>query len=228
MSDSSIFEEAQITCSHNDTIVELIRGIRAHLPKMMKKVKEDDLKRASLGLAHSYSRHVCAGDPNKQDKPIMQTNALLEQLDKNINTFCMRLREWFSWHFPELGKIVTDNYIYTRIVNMIQNKEEITDDMKEKLTEFTLDEDKSQEIIDASKTSMGQELSEADQAQIKLFSERVAELVAFRETLQEYLRDRMNEVAPNLTSLIGENVGSKLITHSGSLINLAKYPASTI
>ena len=38
----------------------------------------------------------------------------------------------------------------------------------------------------------------------------------------------MSAVAPNLTSLIGEMVGSKLIAHSGSLINLAKYPASTI
>lgn len=38
----------------------------------------------------------------------------------------------------------------------------------------------------------------------------------------------MNAVAPNLTALIGEMVGSKLISHSGSLINLAKYPASTI
>ena len=35
-------------------------------------------------------------------------------------------------------------------------------------------------------------------------------------------------VAPNLASLIGETVGSKLIAHSGSLVNLAKYPASTI
>lgn len=38
----------------------------------------------------------------------------------------------------------------------------------------------------------------------------------------------MEAVAPNLTSLIGENVAAKLIAHAGSLINLAKYPASTI
>ena len=38
----------------------------------------------------------------------------------------------------------------------------------------------------------------------------------------------MYAVAPNLTALIGEMVGSKLISHSGGLINLAKYPASTI
>lgn len=38
----------------------------------------------------------------------------------------------------------------------------------------------------------------------------------------------MHNVAPNLTNLVGESVGAKLIAHSGSLTNLAKYPASTI
>merc|ERR1711976_1131815 len=38
----------------------------------------------------------------------------------------------------------------------------------------------------------------------------------------------MLDVAPNLTTLIGEQVGARLISHAGSLINLAKYPASTV
>lgn len=38
----------------------------------------------------------------------------------------------------------------------------------------------------------------------------------------------MAAVAPNLTILIGELVAAKLIAHSGSLMNLAKQPASTI
>jgi len=38
----------------------------------------------------------------------------------------------------------------------------------------------------------------------------------------------MNAVAPNLSALIGDIVGSKLISHAGGLTNLAKYPASTI
>ena len=38
----------------------------------------------------------------------------------------------------------------------------------------------------------------------------------------------MNAVAPNLATLIGEIVGSKLIAHAGGLTNLSKYPASTI
>jgi len=38
----------------------------------------------------------------------------------------------------------------------------------------------------------------------------------------------MDIVAPNLSALIGDVVGARLISHAGSLVNLAKAPASTI
>jgi nucleolar protein 56 len=104
---------------------------------------EADIKRAQLGLAHQYSREMCATDVNRQDKPIIQTIALIEQMDKNINTFCMRLREWFSWHFPEIGKIVSDNNIYSKLVHMIEKVDNVNEDMKEKLVEILLDEEKA-------------------------------------------------------------------------------------
>merc|ERR1712174_139946 len=50
----------------------------------------------------------------------------------------------------------------------------------------------------------------------------------YRMTLYDYLRNRMNAIAPNLTILVGELVGARLISHAGSLMNLAKQPASTI
>jgi len=225
---SEIFADTGITASYNESIEELIRGIRAHLPKLMKKLSDEDLTRAQLGLAHQYSREQCATDVNRQDKPIIQTIALIETMDKNINTFVMRLKEWFSWHFPELGKIVTDNGIFCKVVRFVEKRENVTEDIKEELAELVLDEEKAQQIIEAAKISMGQEMSEADVMQVKKFAERVVEQIEFREKLSLYLKERMNAVAPNLTALIGEMVGSKLISHSGSLINLAKYPASTI
>jgi len=54
------------------------------------------------------------------------------------------------------------------------------------------------------------------------------ELSKYREDLYDYLQARMHSVAPNLSALIGEIVGARLISHSGSLVNLAKCPASTI
>ena len=41
---------------------------------------------------------------------------------------------------------------------------------------------------------------------------------------RRYLLERMHAVAPNLSALIGELVGARLISHAGSLTNLAKYP----
>lgn len=57
---------------------------------------------------------------------------------------------------------------------------------------------------------------------------RVVNLSNYREILVDYLHTKMNQVAPNLASLIGDSVGARLISHSGSLINLSKCPASTI
>ena len=58
--------------------------------------------------------------------------------------------------------------------------------------------------------------------------DRVVELAQYREDLFAYLQERMHSVAPNLSALIGEVVGARLIAHSGSLVSLAKCPASTI
>ena len=56
----------------------------------------------------------------------------------------MRLKEWFSWHFPELAKIVTDNHIYTKCVNLIGIRDNINDEMKEGLTDILHDDEKAQ------------------------------------------------------------------------------------
>lgn len=186
------------------------------------------MKQAQLGLAHQYSRSRCQHDVNRQDKPIIQVIALIEQMDKNINTFAMRLKEWFSWHFPELGKIITDNTIYSKLVHYIENRENINEGMLPDLEEICMDEEKAKEIVEASLISMGQDISEADGAQIKMFSSRVVDMINYRAGLGEYLHNRMNAVAPNLSTLIGDNVAAKLISQAGSLVNLAKYPASTI
>lgn len=57
---------------------------------------------------------------------------------------------------------------------------------------------------------------------------QVIDLSEYRGQLFDYLKSRMNAIAPNLTALVGELVGARLIAHAGSLVNLAKQPASTV
>ena len=158
-----IAEKAGYQCSLNAAITEIFRGIRTHFVKFSKKLDEKTIRQAQLGLAHQFSRVKVSHDVNREDKPIIQAIAVIEQLDKNINTFAMRLREWFSWHFPELGKIVSDNQIYAQLVNLIENKNNATEDLLPQLEELTLDEEKAREIVEAAKISMGQDMGETDQ-----------------------------------------------------------------
>merc|ERR1712107_694284 len=58
--------------------------------------------------------------------------------------------------------------------------------------------------------------------------QQVVEMDKYRAQLYEYLKNRMMAIAPNLTLLVGELVGARLISHAGSLMNLAKHPASTV
>jgi nucleolar protein 56 len=50
-------------------------------------------------------------------------------MDKNINTLCMRLKEWFGWHFPEMAKIVTDNEVYVKLVALLKTKETLSEEI---------------------------------------------------------------------------------------------------
>ncbi len=159
---------------------------------------------------------------------IIQSIALLDQLDKDINTFAMRVREWYGWHFPELKNLVKDNFVYARVSAYIQDKAKFTEDKIAGLTEVVEDEALAQQIYKAAKISMGMETSEQDMANIIIFTERMISLALYRKQLYSYLEDKMSTVAPNLSSLIGDTVAARLIQKAGSLTSLAKCPASTV
>merc|ERR1712078_519115 len=75
---------------------------------------------------------------------------------------------------------------------------------------------------------MGTEISDHDLNHIKSLCEQVIELSDYRGQLYDYLKNRMAAIAPNLTYMVGELVGARLISHAGSLMNLAKHPSSTV
>lgn len=65
-------------------------------------------------------------------------------------------REWYGYHFPELIKIVSDNYTYCRLAKLIGNRKELSEESLEALEEIVMDSAKAQAILDASRSSMGQ------------------------------------------------------------------------
>ncbi|KAI0527539.1 hypothetical protein KFK09_003143 [Dendrobium nobile] len=225
---SQIFEVTKIPCQSNDFVLEILRGVRLHFDRFIQDLKPNDLEKAQLGLGHSYSRAKVKFNVNRVDNMVIQAIFLLDTLDKDINTFSMRVREWYSWHFPELVKIINDNYLYAKVAMFLEDKSNLSEDHIPQLADIIGDEEKANEILEAARASMGQDLSPIDLINVKQFAQRVMDLSDYRKKLYEYLVTKMNDIAPNLTSLIGEVVGARLISHAGSLSNLAKCPASTL
>jgi nucleolar protein 56 len=225
---TAVQESLGFPCQVNQTVSEICRGIRQHFTSYISALDGGNLSKAQLGLGHSYSRAKVKFNVNRSDNMIIQAICILDQLDKDINTFSMRVREWYSWHFPELNKLVPDMFIYARSVAFIQNKESLNKDKLAELTAIVLDEDVSAQILQAARVSMGMEMSEVDMRNVMRFTDKLVSLGAFRKQLHEYLSTKMSFVAPNLGALIGEMVAARLISHAGSLTNLAKCPASTV
>ena len=155
---------------------------------------------------------------------VIQAVGLLDDLDKEINNYAMRLREWYGWHFPEVGKIIADNLTYAKVVQAIGMR---TNTKHTNLSEILTPEDESH-VKEAAEISMGSEISTEDELNIKELCAQIIFLSEYRASLSEYLRNRMMQIAPNLTIMVGELVAARLISHAGSLISLAKMPASTI
>lgn len=212
-----------------EPVPDLMRGIRLHASKLLKGLEANYITKAQLGLGHSYSRSKLKFNVNRIDNMIIQAIALLDQLDKDVNLFSMRIREWYGYHFPELVKLVPDNYQYARVAQFIGDKDVLDE---EKLPDLAviLDDDSTlaQNILDAARGSMGSSLSEIDMLNISAFAVRVVSIAEYRKSLISYLSEKMNLVAPSLTALLGERISARLISHAGSLTNLSKYPASTV
>ncbi|TYI16360.1 hypothetical protein ES332_A08G249400v1 [Gossypium tomentosum] len=172
---NAIKEKLKIDCVHNTYVMELLRGVRTQLTELISGLGAQDLAPMSLGLSHSLSRYKLKFSADKVDTMIVQAIGLLDDLDKELNTYAMRIREWYGWHFPELTRIVQDNIHYAKTVKLM-----------------------------------------------------LLSSISQRAQLYDYLKSRMNTVAPNLTALVGELVGARLIAHGGSLLNIAKKPGSTV
>lgn len=213
-----------ITPVADSSTTELYRNIRSHLTDLIPGLQSENLRSLALGLSHSLSRHKLRFSPDKVDVMIVQAISLLDDLDKELNTYAMRVKEWYGWHFPELGKILNDNLAYARVILAVGLR---TNTSQTDLSDI-LPEEIETAVKAAAEVSMGTEITEEDLLNITMLADHVVRYTEVRQQLSSYLEARMRAIAPNLTELVGTLVGARLIAHAGSLMSLAKNPGSTI
>ena len=230
---SAIHDELNIPVVCNENVAEMSRCIRLHAEKLLPEHNEGDIPRAQCGLGHAFSRNKVKFNVHRSDNMIIQASALMEHMDKGVNLLGMRVKEWYGWHFPELAKEVPEPLKDASVALLIGNRSSLEgadeEEVKAKLSDI-LDGDEAvaARVYEKAVTSMGGDMAEVDWDCIRTFARRVASLGEYRVSLAQYLVDKMMLVAPNLTQLMGQTIGAKLISKAGSLTNLAKAPASMI
>lgn len=201
---------ASIRVETGEEIDAVAREIHERMAELLN-INSVELNRACLLLAHALSRKKLEMVPQKMDHVLVQSIKMLEKLDKDINNKCMRVREWYGMHFPELDKIFEDNKVYLENVQRQLQGEEVDEEVKE-----------------AMEKTIGGDLNSEDKSLLLQNVSLVLQMYTTRATLQEHLRKRMHQIAPNILELLGEYTGAKMIAHAGSLSELAMKSASTI
>ncbi len=165
------------------------------------------------------------GASEKRDLIIAQGIQTLDDLDRTVNLFMGRLREWYGVYFPELDRLIEKHETYSRLVMNLGDRESYT---AEALEKENVPKERAALVAKAAESSMGADIAERDLQQIQELAKNVLSFYELRKNMDNYVDRTMEEMAPNVRAVAGALLGARLIAISGSLQNLAMRPASTI
>lgn len=92
---NAIKDKLDLQCVANSSVQELLRCIRTQSDSLLAGLPKKEMTAMALGLAHSLSRYKLKFSPDKIDTMIVQAQCLLDDLDKELNNYMMRAREWY-------------------------------------------------------------------------------------------------------------------------------------
>jgi nucleolar protein 56 len=184
-----------------------------------------DLSVWTRNVSMELAKLKVKGAVEKRDLIVAQAIQTLDDLDRTVNLFMARIREWYGVHFPELDRLIEKHETYARLIVKLGDKSNFT---LEALDKEDVPKAKAEAIAKVAAASMGADVAEEDLTQIQALSRDVLGLYELRKAMEAYLEKTMSEVAPNTQALVGSLLGARLIAVAGGLRNLALRPASTI
>ncbi len=146
----------------------------------------------------------------QEDNLISQAISNLNEIDKIVNIFSKRTREWYALYCPEIVEKIDDQEAFAELI-FSKSKAEL-------LKEFKIDP----------KTSMGADLAKFHVEEIIEVAKEISQMFELRKKHEQYLEKVMSSYCPNLLELAGATIGAKLIELGKGLKHLAMLPASTI
>ncbi len=162
-------------------------------------LRERALQRAESKIEEQVGRDVSLGKILK----------ILDTREESLRNDVEQFLDFYSLHFPELVEEVDDREV---VIDKLADNTE-----RSELEAFqTLD------------TGKGSRLSDEDFEFLRKEAENLKRRFNRNKEIQEELERRAEDQAPNLSSLLGPVLASRIIVHAGGLEELAQEPASTV
>ncbi len=192
--------------------------LRSNMAWVLKEIgfieSEEDLSEVLHGFSLEITGYKLKEASKARDMYLIQTINAIDEIDEATGKLIERLREWHTIHFPELDKI-KNNEKYVELIAEYGDKCSI-------IEKGALDE------IEIPAQSTGAEIEGNDLEVLQEFARSVKSLQDTKKFLTNYVDQKMSEIAPNLSDLVGSSLGAKLIAHIGGIEKLALLPSSTI
>ena len=205
---------------------EVLRGMMSHVALAVGFVGDDsDLALWNRNVSMELVKLRIKGASEKRDLIAAQAVQTLDDLDRTVNLFMARLREWYGVYFPEMDRLIEKHETYARLVLNLGDRENFT---FETVVAEGLPKERSELVAKTAQSSMGADVLESDLQQIQSLSRDVLNLYELRKNMECYVDRIMEDLAPNVKAVAGALLGARLIAMAGSLQNLAMRPASTI
>ncbi len=160
------------------------------------------LREVCFALAREKAKEALS----ERDKMVIEAVKTLDDLSETLNLLSERLRSWYSMHYPELSSKIDEHERYARFIVKYGRREN----------------------FNQTEISMGIDITEEQEEMLKDFANSILKLYEQKKQVEEFLDREINQVAPNLTYLVGSVLAARLMSLAGGLRNLAFMPASRI
>jgi len=147
----------------------------------------------------------------KADRMLMQVIGVLDEMDRVINVFVERLREWYGLYYPEGERHTSNHEEFARVV-LVGKREDIED----------------KHLAAMAKKTAGMEFSLEDITQMQVFAKNILDLFNTRKGMEKYINSSAREIAPNLTAIAGPLLAARLLALAGGLEKMSRMPSSSI
>ena len=184
----------------------------------------DDAIQKLRNFAIQLSSSKVSEVSSSPDLHIIQNINTLDDIDKIINGMSSRLREWYGLHFPELDNIIDSINGYAQIV-VAGKRENLSEQV---FSDAGFPDSKIQMLSLVKEKSRGGDMTNENLEIVQRLAKNILELFDMRNKLEDQVDQQMNEIAPNLSAVLGATVGARILAKAGSLQKMATMPASTI